>query len=87
MPVILRASQSSTATDMNGLANIVPTTSSFRGPVKVDVAVIAGTSGGLDYRFDVFPTLASRKRSDGTDPPPTARLPVRFGRWVEIRGR
>jgi hypothetical protein len=46
-----------------------------------------GVVCGLDYRFDVFPGLASRNSSDGTDPPPTARLPVRIGRWVEIRGR
>ena len=39
MPVILKVTQSSAASDVNGLANIVPSSSGFSGPLEVDVAV------------------------------------------------
>ena len=49
MPVILKVIQSSAASDVNGLANIVPSSSGFSGPLEVDVAVTAGISASLDY--------------------------------------
>ena len=48
LPVILKVSQSSTTSDMNGFANIVPSASGFSAPVEVDVSVTAGTSAALD---------------------------------------
>jgi hypothetical protein len=43
MPVILQVSQSSATTDINGLANIVPSAGGFAAPLEVDVAVMAGS--------------------------------------------
>ena len=52
-PVILAVSQTSASTDMNGLANIVPSASGFGAPVDVDVSVTAGNSA-LDYPLQVL---------------------------------
>jgi hypothetical protein len=53
MPVILKVTQSSAASDANGLANIVPSSSGFSGPLLVDVAVTAGIRASLDYPLQV----------------------------------
>ena len=64
MPVILKVSQSSATTDMNGLASIVPSAGGFSAPLEVDVGVTAGTSAWLDYPLEVFPALSG---SDGRE--------------------
>lgn len=54
MPVILKVSQTATATDFNGFANIVPSASGFSAPVEVDVYVTAGVSAALDYPLQLL---------------------------------
>src|SRR4029077_10200084 len=49
MPVILKATQNSATTDINGLASIVPSSSGFSPSVEVDVTVAAGVGGWLDF--------------------------------------
>ena len=58
MPVILKVSQSTAITDINGLASIVPSSAGFSPPLEVDVGVTAGTSAWLDYPLEVFPALS-----------------------------
>lgn len=77
MPVILKVSQSSTTTDINGLANIVPSSGGFSAPVEVDVGVTAGTSAMLDYPLEVLATEATGTVVSGTRMPPGSRPPVR----------
>jgi hypothetical protein len=81
MPVILQVSQSSATTDVNGLANITPSSGGFSAPVGVDVAVTAG-NGALGYQLEVLPGLGGN--SAGTDPPPVVQLPVRILRPVGV---
>ena len=59
MPVILKVTQSNAATDMNGLANIVPSSGGFSAPVEVDVLISAGTSSSLDEPQLVLPGSTS----------------------------
>ncbi len=59
MPVILSVSQSSVATDVNGLATVTPTGAGFSGPLEVDVAITAGTSAALDDPLELLPAPAS----------------------------
>jgi len=59
MPVILTVTQSSAATDINGLASLVPSSGGFSPPVEVNVAVSAGTAAQLNDVLEVFPALAS----------------------------
>ena len=66
MPVILHVSQSSATTDINGLANIVPSTGGFAAPLEVDVAVMAGSGAVLDYPLELLPSLSTD--STGTTP-------------------
>jgi hypothetical protein len=69
MPVILRVTQSSAAGGANGLANIVPSSGGFSGPLEVDVAVTAGINASLDYPLQVVvPPVAT----SGTMSPPVA---------------
>ena len=83
MPVILKVSQSSTTTDMNGLASIVPSASGFSAPLEVDVGVTAGTGDWLDYPLEEFPALGG---SAGGIYPPSVR-PVGISRPVGIEER
>ncbi len=84
MPVILKVSQSSAVTDINGLANIVPSAGGFAAPVEVDLGVTAGANGWLDYPLQVFPAVTSGDNSGGTNPP-RGGIPVRISRPVEIQ--
>jgi len=84
MPVILKVSQSSAVTDINGLANIVPSAGGFAAPLEVDVGVTAGASGWLDYPLQVLPAVTSGGNDDGTNPPRDG-IPVRISRPVEIQ--
>ena len=86
MPVILAVSQSSVATDVDGLASIVPSAGKFCAPLKVDVGVTAGTNGWLDYPLEVFPSPASGN-SAGVAPPSMRRVPVRIARPSETQER
>ena len=87
MPVILQVSQSSGTTDMNGLANIVPSAGGFAAPLEVDVAVMAGSGASLDYPLQLLPSLSVEDNSGQVTPPSTVRLPVRIVRPVEIELR
>jgi hypothetical protein len=84
MPVILSVSQSTAATDVNGLASIVPASAGFSAPLEIDVGVIVGTGARLDYLFQVLPILPDGNTSTGTTSPPR-RLPVGIRRpmWTK----
>jgi hypothetical protein len=73
MPVILDVSQSSTMTDMNGIASIVPPSGGFSAPFEVDVAVTGGMGTMLDYPLQVLPTIGTG--ASGESAP--ARHPLR----------
>jgi hypothetical protein len=77
MPVILKVSQSSVATDANGLASILASSSNFSAPLEVDVLVAAGTSAMLEYPLQVLPTPDIGNDVSGVDSPPATRPPVR----------
>ena len=55
MPVILSVVQSFASTDLNGLANVVPSSGGFDPPVEVDVGVTAGSGAMLDFPLQVLP--------------------------------
>jgi hypothetical protein len=55
MPVILKVTQSSTITDGNGLANIMPASGGFSAPVEVDVRVAGGTNAVVDHPLFLLP--------------------------------
>jgi hypothetical protein len=76
-PVILKASQSNTATDINGLASIVPSSGGFGPPVEVDVGVSAGTTV-LDYSLQILPVLTSGSHSAAETPPSVPPAPARI---------
>jgi hypothetical protein len=84
MPVILKVSQNSAVTDVNGLASIVPSAGGSSPPVEVDVQVTAGVSGWLDYPLEVFPAMTIGDSDGGTDPPRDG-IPVRISRPVGIQ--
>lgn len=74
MPVILKVSQSSSTTDMNGLASVGPSAGGFSAPFEVDVGVTAGIGAWLDYPMEVFPALSGS--AGGIYPPSVRPLPV-----------
>jgi hypothetical protein len=80
MPVILNVSQTSANTDVNGLANIVPSSAGFGAPVEVDVLVTAGTNGWLDYPLQILPSEAIGTVVTGIRAPPVGSAPVRIPR-------
>jgi hypothetical protein len=55
MPIILSATQSSIASDGNGLVSIVPSTGPFNGSLEVDVSATAGTTAALQYVLQALP--------------------------------
>lgn len=83
-PIILKVSQSSAVTDINGLATVVPSAGGFAAPLEVDVGVTGGANGWLDYPLQVFP-VATSGDSDGGTNPPRGGIPVRISRPVEIQ--
>jgi hypothetical protein len=87
MPVILQVSQSSATTDMNGLANVVPSAGGFVPPLEIDVAIMAGNGASLDYPIQLLPSLSMENNSGEMKPPSTGRLPVRIVRPVEAELR
>lgn len=69
MPVILNVSQTSGTTDVNGLANIVPSAAGFSAPVEVDVSVTAGVSASLDYPLQLLQSQSNQNAAPGTKSP------------------
>jgi hypothetical protein len=55
MPVILGATQTSTTSDTNGLANFLPSIGSFTGVLAIEIQVSAGTSATLEDVLESFP--------------------------------
>jgi len=86
MPVILSVSQTTAATDVNGLASIVPSSRGFTAPLEVDVAVTSGTNTRIDYPLELLPASASGGSSAGISPPPIQRPPVGIRRPVWMEG-
>jgi hypothetical protein len=86
MPVILKVSQTSTTTDVNGLANIVPSAAGCGAPVEIDVSVTAGVSATLDYPLQVLQSQSNENNAPDTKSPPENqhRLRVSGAPW-ELR--
>jgi len=55
MPVILSVSQSTLASDVNGLASITPSVGSFRPPLEVNVAISAGNVATINDVLQLVP--------------------------------
>jgi hypothetical protein len=86
MPVILKVTQNIAASDMNGLASLVPSSGGFSAPVDVDVAVTAGLSAWLDYALQVFPAPINGNSSNATGAP-TVRRPLVHVLGIETEGK
>jgi hypothetical protein len=71
MPVILEVNQITVASDINGLASIVPSSGGFSNPLEVDVGVTTGVSASLDCPLQVVAPLVSGR--GGVLFPPIAR--------------
>lgn len=69
-PIILSVSQSNIASDLNGLASLVPAGGNFSPPVEVDVAITAGISARLDDPLELLPDLSGG---------PSGRMPTAIG--------
>jgi hypothetical protein len=78
MPVILSVSQTSTATDVNGLANVVPSSGTFSPPLEVDVSITAGTSAYLDVPLELYPAPPGGSRLSPSPPRTNIARPVLF---------
>jgi len=76
MPVILSASQSSVASDGNGLASFVPTVGSFTGPLEVEIQVSAGTSAALQGVMESLPQNSGGSASAPAVRPWRGSVPV-----------
>jgi len=74
MPVILKVTESSALTDINGLASIVPGSAGFSAPVAVDLSVSAGSSAFLNDPLFMLPAPAGGSGSGRSSPP--ARHPI-----------
>jgi len=73
MPVILKVTQSSAISDVNGLVSTTPSSGGFSAPVEVDMAASAGTSAVVDDPLFLLPAVSSGT-SDRSAPP--ARHPI-----------
>ena len=63
--------------DVNGLANIVPSSGGFSGPLEVDLAVTAGISASLNYPLQVVvPPVTSGTMSPPVAPSVRIRAPL-----------
>ena len=65
MPVILGASQTFVASDVNGLASLVPSTGGFGAPVEIALIVSAGTGALLQYDLEALPAMAGGADGSG----------------------
>ena len=80
MPVILQVSQTTAATDINGLASILPSSGGFSAPLEVDLTVTAGIAALLDYPLEVVAAPTKKQSRAGAGPPPPGPAPVHI-RW------
>ena len=76
MPVILKVSQSTVVSDMNGLVSVIPSGAGFSAPLQINVAASAGTSAALSETFAALPAPLI-KNSFSTSNPPQGRKPPR----------
>jgi len=63
MPIVLSASQSTVASDANGLASIVPSVAPFTGLLELEIQVSAGTSAALQAVMEAFPQASTANHS------------------------
>lgn len=80
-PVILNATQSNAATDINGLANVVPSSSGFSAPVEVDVLITAGTGDWIDEPQLLLP--GSTTGGNSVSPNPVRPIGISYPVQVE----
>jgi hypothetical protein len=59
LPVILSITQTSNASDANGLASLTPSTGGFSGPLEIQVSATAGTAAALQYVLLAFPPVVT----------------------------
>jgi hypothetical protein len=85
MPVILKVSQTSAASDINGLANIVPSAAGFSAPVEVDVSVTAGIAASLDYPLEVLQSQSDQNSASGLKAPPESQHRLHVGGAWDLR--
>ncbi len=74
LPVILGASQSVVASDVNGLASLVPSTGSFAAPVEIATLVSMGTGASLQFEVEALPGAVGTA-PPGAEPPGRAQRP------------
>lgn len=78
MPVILQVSQNTATSDLNGLANVTPSSGSFGPPVEVNVTASAGVSAFLDFPLQVLAAFATAGQIENhggpSAPPPESPL-------------
>ncbi len=85
MPVILKVSQTNATSDINGLANIVPSASGFGAPVEVDVNVTAGATASLDYPLEVLQSQSNQNSAPGLKAAPESQHRMRVGGAWDLR--
>jgi len=76
MPVILSVSQSTVASDSNGLASFTPSSGSFSAPLEVDVSISTGVSAVIQDSLQLLPGLTGSDTSPGIASPPE-QSPIR----------
>jgi hypothetical protein len=76
MPIILSVSQSSTQTDVNGLASLTPSTGSFTGTLEIDVLATSGINAALKYVLESLPASATPNIYSRKIAPPDRRIPL-----------
>jgi hypothetical protein len=63
-PIILNVNQSTSTSDINGLASLVPASGGFSPPVLIDVGITAGTSANLSDSLEVLPAPPGTDNSE-----------------------
>lgn len=76
MPIILSTSQSTTFSDVNGLASVTPSAGSFTGALEIDVVATSGLGAVLKYVLESLPAPATPTASSGGIVAPERRIPV-----------
>ena len=76
MPVILSVTQTTLQSDVNGLANFVPSLGSFTGPLEIEIQVEAGTTAALQDEMETFPEDTGGNSSPPTHRPRRGGLPL-----------
>jgi hypothetical protein len=70
-PIILSVNESSAQSDINGLASMMPSASSFTGSLEIDIQVSTGTIATLQDELESFPSGTLGNAS----PPTNSSLP------------